>query len=191
MVRARAALAALTGACLLLGVLGLRLAGTGADEPSMPVRAAVRVAPAAAVEAVARRARPLVGARTPTGWTVRFRAAAPGTPRAQADGGARRITVFVRAGDAAHRIAHDLAHELGHAWDAGHLDDAGRRAYLARRGAAGAPWWPAGAWSDYASGAGDFAEVYARCHAASPDFRSRLAPPPADACAALPAEARR
>ena len=36
----------------------------------------------------------------------------------------------------------------------------------------------------------DFAEVFARCHAASSEFRSRLALPPADPCAVLPAAAR-
>ena len=110
--------------------------------------------------------------------------------RAETDTGARTITLFLDPADAPHRVAHDIAHELGHAWDSRHLDDAGRRAYLRGRGAAGAGWWPDRRSADYATGAGDFAEVFARCHAASPEFRSRLAPAPADACAALPAAAR-
>ena len=44
--------------------------------------------------------------------------------------------------------------------------------------------------SDYRSGAGDFAEVFALCHSVSPVFRSRLAPRPQDPCAVLPKSAR-
>lgn len=86
-------------------------------------------------------------------------------------------------------IAHDIAHELGHAYDAVRLTDADREAYLTRRGVPGAPWLPEGA-SDYAVGAGDFAEVFALCHAASPDFRGTLAARPDQACESLPVEAR-
>ena len=103
---------------------------------------------------------------------------------------ARTITLYSRVTDAPHRVAHDLAHELGHAVDADRLSAADRAAYLRRRGVADAAWWPSGRGADYASGAGDFAEVFALCHAASAEFRSRLAPPPADPCAALPAAAR-
>ncbi len=37
---------------------------------------------------------------------------------------------------------------------------------------------------------GDFAEVFAACHAASPEFRSRLAAPPDDPCGMLPRDAQ-
>jgi hypothetical protein len=97
------------------------------------------------------------------------------------------VTLFAAGTEAPHRLAHDLAHELGHAVDLGGLSAADRRAYLARRGRPDAAWWPhAGVAADYGAGAGDFAEVFALCHAASPVFRSRLAPRPADACALLP-----
>jgi hypothetical protein len=92
-----------------------------------------------------------------------------GGVRGQTDTALRTITLYVDARDATHRAAHDLAHEVG---------------------APAARWSPAQAGSDYATGAGDFAEVFARCHAASPEFRSRLAPRPADACALLSAGAR-
>jgi hypothetical protein len=111
--------------------------------------------------------------------------------RGLTDTGRHTITLYLARGDAPHRTAHDLAHEIGHAWDAEHMTTASRRAYLARRGAPKAPWWPGNRRSDYAVGAGDFAEVFALCHAASPDFRSTLAPRPADACALLPAGAAR
>jgi hypothetical protein len=97
----------------------------------------------------------------------------------------RTVTIFAAPGTAPHRVAHDLAHELAHAVDVEHLTAAERRAYLTRRGAPRAAWWPAADASDYAVGSGDFAEVFALCHAASPVFRSRLAPRPADPCAVL------
>jgi hypothetical protein len=126
------------------------------------------------------------------GGTLGYRVA-PAPPRtgleAQIDRTHRRITLFLTGHEAPHVIAHDLAHELGHAVDFEHLTDADRRAYLARRGRPAAAWWPRGA-SDYAVGAGDFAEVYALCHAASPVFRSRLAPRPQEPCRVLPAAAR-
>jgi hypothetical protein len=111
--------------------------------------------------------------------------------RALTDTTAHTITLYLAKGDAPHRTAHDLAHELGHAYDADHLTPAARRAYLADRGVPKARWWPSNRRSDYAVGAGDFAEVFALCHAASPEFRSTLAPRPADACAVLPAKAAR
>ena len=131
------------------------------------------------------RAMALVSAPLPPGHALRFAEAGTDSPRAELDRDTRTITVFVRPGDPPHRIAHDIAHEIGHAHDLAELTDADRRAYLERRGAAGTPWWPEGAPSDYDTGAGDYAEVFARCHAASPEFRSLLAPAPRDACALL------
>lgn len=121
------------------------------------------------------------------GYEVRF---APGRAgvRAQIDRSERMISVYLRDGDAPHIVAHDIAHELGHAFDQTRMDDADRTAYLAARGLTGAAWLPAGD-SDYASGAGDFAEVFSLCFAASPDFRSELAPRPEDPCELLPREA--
>jgi hypothetical protein len=111
--------------------------------------------------------------------------------RAVTDRSRRTITLFVSDHEVPHMLAHDLAHELGHAFDDRRMTDNLRRAYLRRRGHPGAPWWPQGRVSDYAFGAGDFAEVFALCHAASPEFRSRLAPWPRNPCALLPASARR
>jgi hypothetical protein len=169
-----------------VAVLGtLMLVALAADRPSVAHDAAVNTS-GASIERLAVRAAALVDAAPPAGWSVRYVATRPRAPRAQADRRARRITIFVAATDVPHRVAHDIAHELGHAWDDAAMTDRTRAAFLRRRGAPSARWWPGGRWSDYASGAGDFAEVFARCHAASPEFRSRLAPPPADACAQLP-----
>jgi hypothetical protein len=140
-----------------------------------------------------RRALPLVNgvSAAALGYRVELAPRRDAGLRALTDTGTHVITLYLAQGDAAHRTAHDLAHELGHAWDAEHMTPAMRRAYLARRGVPRASWWPTAAGrTDYEVGAGDFAEVFALCHAASPDFRGRLAPRPADPCTVLPAGAR-
>jgi hypothetical protein len=180
---------ALVAIALVAGVtLAALIASPGAAE-----RGRAAAAPAAAAGTTSpvliRRVLALTASAPGVGYRVRFSGPRPGV-RAQADTRRMQIDVFVRSRDATHRIAHDLAHELGHALDDRRLSSAERAAYLRRRGVPEAAWWPGGARSDLATGAGDFAEVFARCHAPSPDFRSRLAPAPADACAMLPREAR-
>jgi hypothetical protein len=146
-------------------------------------------ADAAAANALVSSAQRLVSV-TPSqlGYTLHVAGPVRGL-RGQTDPNRRTITLFIAAGEAPFMVAHDLAHELGHAYDAERLTAAERAAYLRARGAPRAPWLPDGA-SDYRSGAGDFAEVFALCHAASPVFRSRLAGRPENPCAALPKRAR-
>jgi hypothetical protein len=147
---------------------------------------------AAARRADLRRALPLVSVSASSlGYTLRLAPRRDPLLRALTDTTAHTITLYLAEGDPPHRTAHDLAHEIGHAYDAARLTPAQRRAYLARRGVPRAAWWPTNRGSDYSVGAGDFAEVFALCHAASPEFRSKLAPRPADACATLPAEVAR
>jgi hypothetical protein len=43
---------------------------------------------------------------------------------------------------------------------------------------AGAGWWACDACTDYATGAGDFAEVFAVSQLGPVDFRSEIGPPP-------------
>ena len=105
--------------------------------------------------------------------------------RARTDIARRTITIYVRKTDKPERIAHDIAHELGHAYDARYLQPRDRHLYVVLRHRPHAGWWPTAAGSDYASGAGDFAEVFALCHASSREFRSTLAPRPAHPCALL------
>lgn len=160
---------------------------SGSSSPAPPAGRALAPAQAAALVG---RAQAVVDVR-PTALGYRLAVAGPRAGvRGQTDRARRTITLYLAAGDPAHRVAHDLAHEIGHAYDDRRLTAAGRAAWLRARGAAGRPWSPGEGASDYASGAGDFAEVYARCHAASPDFRSRLAPAPRDPCASLPRGAR-
>jgi hypothetical protein len=189
----RAVRAALAAAAALLGVAGCALAFTAVwpEGPPAPRPATLSPADAAAARTVVGRARRLVSV-TPAelGYTLRVAGPVAGL-RGQTDTAARTITLFVSPRDATHVVAHDLAHELGHAYDARRLTGAERAAYLRARGVPRAAWFPAaGAASDYRSGAGDFAEVFALCHAPSPVYRSRLASRPADPCGVLPAPAR-
>jgi hypothetical protein len=165
-----------------LALCGLALGAPRAEE------AAARPAPAA-LQAALDRATALVGERRRFGYRVVV-APREGATRAQLDRRARTITLFVDPHDAPHRLAHDLAHELGHAYDLGHMTDADRAAYLRARGVPDWPWWVDNGADDYAVGAGDFAETFAACHAASPEFRSDVAARPADPCGMLPRDAQ-
>lgn len=170
--------AAIVSAIVLLGSRD-----SGDDEAVRPVT------DRAELDRVGAAALALVGYQPAAlGYDIRF---APGRAgvRAQTDRASRTISVFVRRDDLPHVVAHDIAHELGHAYDQSRMNDMARNAYLAERGVATAPWRPDTA-SDYAVGAGDFAEVFALCHSASPDFRSELAARPDDPCELLPAGAR-
>lgn len=167
------------------------VAGAGCDDtPAGPPETPASVPPTERA-GIVNRAQDLV-AVAPADLGYRLRSApARSTLRAQTDHTRRTITLFLRRGDAVHRIAHDLAHEVGHAYDNRRMTSGQRAAYLARRGVAGAPWFVADGPSDLESGAGDFAEVFALCAAASPDFRSRLAPRPEVPCEELPIDARK
>jgi hypothetical protein len=164
--------------------------GAGTPAAPQPTPQRLSASESAAVRAVVSRAERLV-TLTPAelGYTLRVAGPVPGL-RGQTDTAAHTITLFVSPNDTPNVVAHDLGHELGHAFDARMLTGAQRAAYLRARGVPDAPWFPGARASDYRSGAGDFAEVFALCHAASPVYRSRLADRPQDPCAALPKQAR-
>jgi hypothetical protein len=191
--RPRAVRAALAVALAAAGVAASALAfgAVWPGDPAAPARpATLSAADASIAGGVVTRAQTLVSVRAEElGYRLHVAGPVAGV-RGRTDTAARTITLFVSPTDAPHRVAHDLGHEIGHAFDATRLSAADRAAYLRARGAPSAPWWPGARASDYRSGAGDFAEVYALCHAASPDFRSRLAARPQDPCAALPKAAR-
>jgi hypothetical protein len=79
----------------------------------------------------------------------------------------RTITVYVGAVDTPTDVAGVLAHELGHAFDVMYLDAEARAAWQDLRDLDG-PWWPESGAADFAVGAGDFAEAFARVVADSP-----------------------
>lgn len=90
----------------------------------------------------------------------------------------RRIEMFVRAcgTQSDELLRHVMAHELGHAYDTTHLDAATRRAWQATRGIpASTPWYGCSGCADFATPAGDFAEVYAQWARGASTNRSQLA----------------
>jgi len=96
----------------------------------------------------------------------------------------RRIEVFVRGCDVQSEelLRHVMAHELGHAYDTTHGTAAARAAYQAARGIpASTPWYGCSGCTDFATPAGDFAEVYAQWARGSADNRSELAGDPGPA----------
>jgi hypothetical protein len=96
----------------------------------------------------------------------------------------RRIEVFVRSCDrqADGLLRHVIAHELGHAYDTTHGTAATRAAWQAARGIpASTPWYGCSGCTDFATPAGDFAEVYAQWLRGSPDNRSELSGDPGPA----------
>ena len=90
-----------------------------------------------------------------------------------------RLELFVRScerqSDAL--VLHVLAHELGHLRDVSRLDDDQRAQWKAARGIpAETPWFGCDGCTDFATPAGDFAEVYAQWQRGARSSRSQLAP---------------
>lgn len=115
-----------------------------------------------------------------TGFRVEFTAARKGymglTHLKQ-----RRIEMFVRSCDAQPEslLRHVMAHELGHAYDTTHMSTASRAAWQRVRGIpAGTPWYGCSGCTDFATPAGDFAEVYAQWARGASSNRSKLAGAP-------------
>ena len=119
----------------------------------------------------------LQGGAERTGFRVEFRGARKGylgLTHLQE----RRIEVFVRAcgTQSDELLRHVMAHELGHAYDTTHGSAATRRAWMAVRGIPdGTPWYGCSGCTDFATPAGDFAEVYAQWARGSSTNRSELA----------------
>ncbi|MDP9072522.1 MAG: hypothetical protein M3N68_14805 [Actinomycetota bacterium] len=92
----------------------------------------------------------------------------------------RRIEIYVRPEQEKLELAHVIAHEIGHAVDFTYGTSARRAEWMRLRGLDPAWPWPAcPGCPDYATPAGDFAEVFAYW-LAGPDsgFKGRLAGPP-------------
>ena len=90
----------------------------------------------------------------------------------------RRIEVFVRAcgTQSDELLRHVMAHELGHAYDTVRMSAAQREAWKAVRGIpAATPWYGCSGCTDFATPAGDFAEVYAQWARGASSNRSELA----------------
>lgn len=92
----------------------------------------------------------------------------------------RLIQVYVRGTDVV--LKHTIAHEIGHALDFERNTASEHQSYLGIRGLpATSRWYGCSMCSDYATPAGDWAEVFAYWLAGPGDFRSRMAGPPSRA----------
>jgi hypothetical protein len=73
----------------------------------------------------------------------------------------RRVEVYIRPAQSTRDVAAVVAHELGHAIDVSTFSDRDRDRWLQARGIGQISWWPGTNGSDFASGAGDWAEAFA------------------------------
>lgn len=94
------------------------------------------------------------------------------------DNSNRTITIYIRNGQSTSSIARVIAHEIGHAVDFGLLTWAKRAEYMSIRGLTADSWYPCNLCEDYASPAGDFAEVFAYWQLGPGDFRSMMSGEP-------------
>ncbi len=112
-----------------------------------------------------------------TGFTVSFAGARSGV-MGLTYLNENRIEMFVRSCEKqpAELLRHVMAHELGHAWDTTKMSDAKRTAYLAARGIpTSTPWYGCSGCTDFATPAGDYAEVYAQWARGASTNRSEIA----------------
>lgn len=83
----------------------------------------------------------------------------------------QRIEIYVRPNDTPESLAHVVAHEIGHVVDVVLNSGERRVRWLEARGlAADYRWWPASGQSDFATGAGDFAECFAVWQVDAPSY---------------------
>jgi hypothetical protein len=90
----------------------------------------------------------------------------------------RRIEMFVRAcgTQSDELLRHVMAHELGHAYDTTRMSPATRQAWLVARGIPlSTDWYGCSGCTDFATPAGDFAEVYAQWARGASSNRSQIA----------------
>ncbi len=110
-------------------------------------------------------------------WTIEFRDGRDdlfGLTHTQEN----RIEIFVREEQSDEFLQHVIAHELGHAIDVTLNSTEEREQWQQVRGIAEHDWWPGSGATDFATGAGDFAEAFAVMLTGPDDYRSELGDTP-------------
>jgi hypothetical protein len=91
------------------------------------------------------------------------------------DGTAHTVTVYIRSSESDLVLAHSIAHEIGHALDFSRGSDAKHNLYSSIRHLSTTQfWYGCNNCTDYATPAGDWAEVFAQWLAGPGDFRSQM-----------------
>ena len=118
----------------------------------------------------------------PAGWELKV-GVHDGTISGWADAKTCVVALWVRSTDTQRKLRITLAHELGHVLDFTVMTDQDRQSYRELRGRASdrTAWYPNEGTSDFASPAGDLAEVYALWRGGAGDFRSTWATQPTTA----------
>ena len=112
------------------------------------------------------------------GWEIHFLPGREGF-LGLAIGPKRRIEIYVRPSHSVSDVAHTLAHEVGHAVDLTYGTRYRHRQYLRMRGfSEDAEWFGCDSCTDYATPAGDFAEVFEYWLLGGGDYRSQLGSAP-------------
>ncbi len=112
------------------------------------------------------------------GWDIRFLPGRTGY-LGLAIGPKRRIEIYVRSTHSVTDVAHTLAHEVGHAVDLTYGTKYRHDEYLRMRGfSPDADWFGCDECTDYATPAGDFAEVFEYWLLGGGDYRSQLGAAP-------------
>jgi hypothetical protein len=112
------------------------------------------------------------------GWDIAFLPERTGF-LGLAIGPKRRIEIYVRSTHTVTDVAHTLAHEIGHAVDLTYGTRYRHGEYLRLRGFyADADWFGCDSCTDYATPAGDFAEVFEYWLIGGANYRSQLGTAP-------------
>lgn len=111
------------------------------------------------------------------GWTIEFLGPRTGM-RGTTFPYEHRIEIYVRDSFTHEELVHVVGHEVGHAVDVTYLNDADRAQWAAARGYSGRSWWTGNGLTDFAVGAGDWAECYAWAHMGHGPWYSELGDPP-------------
>lgn len=108
------------------------------------------------------------------GWSIEFHPPREGF-RGSTRPKERTIRIYERRGSSFEDYRHVTLHEIGHAVDVTLLDAADRHRWQRTRGRdPRAAWWVTSGADDFASGAGDWAESFARWQGADDAFHSTI-----------------
>jgi hypothetical protein len=111
------------------------------------------------------------------GWTIEFLGPRTGM-RGTTFPYEHRIEIYFRDSFTEAELFHVVGHEVGHAIDVTYLNDEERSEWARARGYEGQAWWTGNGLTDFAVGAGDWAECFAWARMGYGPWYSELGDPP-------------